>query len=196
MTWPVVPIGMTRQRGIVLFVVLVVLVVMTIASLALIRSVDTGNQIAGNLSFRQAGVQSGDAGIEAARTALLAASAADLEKNESFHGYFATWQDNFDPSTFDWASGQVVNNGLKDAAGNVSTWVVHRMCRQALVYTDPAAGCISTTGTSSTEGVSKAVLSYGKFNRPVETGGNPYYRITVRVVGPRNTVSYVQAVIS
>jgi type IV pilus assembly protein PilX len=61
------------QRGVVLFFTLIALVVMSLAAVALIRSVDTSNIIAGNLAFKQAGTSSGDAGIEAAIAWLSAA---------------------------------------------------------------------------------------------------------------------------
>ena len=53
------------QHGIVLFTVLIALVVLSLASVALVRSIDTGTTIAGNLAFRQAATQAGDAGTEA-----------------------------------------------------------------------------------------------------------------------------------
>jgi len=59
--------GRRGQRGIVIFIALIALVVMMIAGLALMRSVDTGNLIAGNLAFRQRAVHSADGGVEVAR---------------------------------------------------------------------------------------------------------------------------------
>ena len=53
-----------RQRGVVLFISLIVLVAMTLAGVALVRSVDTTNLIAGNLAFKQGATLSGDAAIE------------------------------------------------------------------------------------------------------------------------------------
>lgn len=55
-----------RQRGVVLILTLIVLVAMTLASIALVRSVDTGNVVAGNMAFKQGSAHAGDAGIEAA----------------------------------------------------------------------------------------------------------------------------------
>ena len=59
-----------RQRGVVLIIALIALVIMTLAALAMIRSVDTSNLIAGNMAFQQAATHSGDSGIEAAITWL------------------------------------------------------------------------------------------------------------------------------
>ncbi|HLB44195.1 MAG TPA: hypothetical protein VJK49_02320, partial [Candidatus Limnocylindrales bacterium] len=66
------------QRGVVLFIALIVLVAMSLAGVALIRSVDTGSVIAGNIAFRQTAMHVGDNGIEAARTWLLGQSSSDL----------------------------------------------------------------------------------------------------------------------
>src|SRR3989304_2733091 len=58
------------QKGMVLFIALIVLVAMTLAGLALVRSVDTANVIAGNLAFQPSTLQAGDRGVEAAVPAL------------------------------------------------------------------------------------------------------------------------------
>ena len=55
-----------HQQGVVLVIALIILVAMTLAGIALVRSVDTTNIIAGNIAFQQAAVHSGEAGAEAA----------------------------------------------------------------------------------------------------------------------------------
>ena len=42
-----------RQRGVVLFIALIVMVAMSLAAIALFRSVDTANLVAGNQAFKQ-----------------------------------------------------------------------------------------------------------------------------------------------
>ena len=59
-----------QQRGISLFVALTALLLMTVAGLSLMRSVDTANQIAGNMAFRSAGLNASDLGLEAAAAYL------------------------------------------------------------------------------------------------------------------------------
>ncbi len=58
------------QKGVVLFIALIVLVALTMAGIALVRSVDTANIIAGNLAFKEGTLQAADLGVEAAVTAL------------------------------------------------------------------------------------------------------------------------------
>jgi type IV pilus assembly protein PilX len=52
--------GPPSERGVVLLVALIILVALTLAGVALIRSVDTANIIAGNLSFRESAVHAGE----------------------------------------------------------------------------------------------------------------------------------------
>jgi len=60
------------QRGVVLLIALIMLVAMTLAGIGMMRSVDTGSVIAGNLAFKQATLNSSDAGISVAFSALAA----------------------------------------------------------------------------------------------------------------------------
>ena len=51
-----------KQRGVVLLIALIILVAMTLAGIGMMRSVDTGSVIAGNLAFQQATMQANDQG--------------------------------------------------------------------------------------------------------------------------------------
>lgn len=177
-----------RQRGVVLFIALIVLVAMMLAGIALTRSVSTGLLIAGNLAFQESATSGGDGGIEAAR-AWLTAQSADTLRVDQARGYIANWSTTFDPATFDWAAqGQTVGT---DAAGNTVEYVIHRLCRNSNESANaPGQQCVTlqTTGASG----SKAGASYGSMSL---TGSlQVYYRVTARVTGPRNTVSYVQSI--
>lgn len=61
-----------KQRGVVLLIALIILVVMTLAGIGMMRSVDTGSMIAGNLAFKQATLNANDAGTRAGFNALAA----------------------------------------------------------------------------------------------------------------------------
>jgi Tfp pilus assembly protein PilX len=61
-----------KQHGVVLLIALIVLVAMTMAGIGMMRSVDTGSLIAGNMAFRQAAANANDAGISAGFNALVA----------------------------------------------------------------------------------------------------------------------------
>jgi len=185
-----------RQRGAVLFIALIVLVAMSLAGIALIRGVDTTNLIAGNLAFKQNATHGGDWGIEQARTWLQAQVAANLY-NDVPGQYYAAMQTgadftNTDPSRpeFDWA-----NNAFDlgaDPAGNPEVrYVIHRMCD--LAGNPGSVNCVRTT-TGGTSDSTKGGATYGGAALP--STSQIYYRITARVTGPRNTVSYVQAMVN
>jgi hypothetical protein len=62
------------------------------------------------------------------------------------------------------------------------------MCAESAKTVD-GTDCFKIASTSS--GSTKGGSSYGQ--TPLAGSAQPYYRITARVEGPRNTVSYVQA---
>jgi Tfp pilus assembly protein PilX len=185
-----------RQRGAVLFIALIVLVAMSLAGIALIRGVDTTNLIAGNLAFKQNATHGGDWGIEQARAWLQAQVAANLY-NDVPGRYYAAMQTgadftNTDPSKpdFDWT-----NNAFDlgpDPAGNPEVrYVIHRMCE--LAGNPGSVNCVRTT-TGGTSDSTKGGATYGGAALP--STSQIYYRITARVTGPRNTVSYVQSMVN
>lgn len=59
------------QRGVVLLITLIILVAMTLAGIGMMRSVDTGSIIAGNMAFRQAAANAGEAGTQVAFNYLI-----------------------------------------------------------------------------------------------------------------------------
>jgi type IV pilus assembly protein PilX len=180
-----------HQRGAVLFIALIVLVAMSLAGIALIRSVDTANLIAGNLAFKQNATHGGDWGAEQARVWLQAQSAATLY-NDIPGRYSAAMQSGLDftatdPSApdFDWNANSF--DAGTDPAGNQVHYVIHRMCDFA--GNPGSVNCVRTT-TGGTVGGTQGGATYGGAALP--STSQIYYRITARVTGPRNTVSYVQ----
>src|SRR5206468_1502002 len=90
-----IPRGASREHGVVLMIALIVLVAMTLAGLGIIRSVDTGTLVAGNISFRQSALSSTDAGVEQA-VAWLTTNTGNLNFDVPSAGYYSTRQDNVD----------------------------------------------------------------------------------------------------
>jgi type IV pilus assembly protein PilX len=178
------------QQGAVLFIALIVLVAMSLAGLALMRGVDTGVLIANNLAFKQSATMAGDLGVEAARTWLLANAGATLQNDQpgvaNGNGYWSTSQDSLDLiNAYDWTT--AVNVGT-DAAGNQVSYVIQRLCDASGPTT--AANCLKSS-SSTAAASSKGGATYGTYAISAPT--DAYYRVTVRVIGPRNTVSFVQA---
>lgn len=190
-----------RQTGAVLFIALIVLVSMMLASIALVRSVDTANVIAGNLAFKQATLQAGDFGVEAAVTALPNIIATTLDANVTGSGgtywYYATRRDtdaNGVPTTreagsvgaatpINWTTVPVATT----VAGNAVRIVIDRLCRGPAPVADIQENCFHEGSTSG--------RSYAIGRKPITAVTTVYYRVTAQVTGPRNTVSMVQAIV-
>lgn len=198
------------QQGVILVIALIVLVAMTLAGIALVRSVDTATMIAGNLAFRQSATNSGDGGVEAAVT-WLNGNSGSLEADSGSNGYYATDQRCLDltgngtqPSSgctppytvLDWSSASSVKTlASTDAAGNTIAYVIHRMCDSAGPLNGATCATEQTSQAGSSQGGSRQMTTYqpGTWTSVANIG---YYRITVRVAGPRKTYSYVQAIVS
>jgi len=192
------------QQGVVLFIALIVLVAMSLAGIALMRSVDTNVLVAGNLAFRQANTMYGDAGVEAARGWLSANSGllSDNQPGGALH-YWANWQTGLDfigataatSDDYDWS--QAASAAAPDPAFIIA-YVIHRLCGNAGDPATPAANCMRTAsggaGGGTAGGGTKGVVAYGTQALPGTS--TIYYRVTVRVSGPRNTLSYVQAILN
>ena len=184
------------QEGLVLFIALIVLVAMSLAGVALMRSVDTGTVVAGNMAFKQSAIMVADRGTQEAVKWLSDNSAGTtLQMTNPSKGYFSsrpvsekadTW---FDPAS--WAESVAVNGGAPDAAGNVTRYVIHRMCTLPDVpynSSGPDNECALYFATGSgTTGGSMAVGAPQFIGTP-----QLYYRVTTRVEGPRDTVTVIQ----
>ena len=199
-----IPLGRSKraaavpgQRGIVLMMALVVLVAMTLAGIALLRSVYTGNRVAGNLAFQQSATQSADIGVERAIAWLEAQAGTTLYENSAANGYFAkredpksdqSWED-FWEDLEDLKPANIIKLPKNAATGNTVSYVIHRLCSDV---GDPATGisCSVRPAGSQQDGNCKCT------EIPVEVIKQQYYRITARVAGPRNTVGFVQAVVA
>jgi type IV pilus assembly protein PilX len=205
-----------RQQGLVLIIVLIVLVAMTLAGIALMRSVNTSTLVAGNLALRQAAAQEGDTGTEYAITWLQNnAGGTALNQNILQNGYFASYAfDSSNPGsgqTWDafWSTldptpvarpvtGTAVNSGsvwtlpTDTATGNTVSYIIQRLCSGQYAPTDTKNNTCVTSPTSTTAQGD----SYGVGATQFISSSQIYYRITSRIEGPRNTVSYVQTYVA
>ncbi|HEY0587916.1 MAG TPA: hypothetical protein VGD52_17410 [Pseudoduganella sp.] len=196
------------EQGVILPITLIVLVAMTLAGIALLRSVDTSAVIAGNLAFKQSATASGDAGVEAAIAWLIQnAPTGALDQDMPANGYYATRQDALDltgnkrlpestaDDDLDWNNDNFVTKLQADAAGNEVAYVIHRMCDG----TGPLDARTCSTQQMFKKGQDEGSQGAMEGYRPPKfdsSATRAFYRITARVTGPRNTTSYVQAVVS
>lgn len=211
-----------RQQGTSLVFALMALVVLSLAAVGLVRSVNTGALIAGNLSFKRDTTLSATAAAEQAITWLQAqaAVASALDADNPAAAYFASAKDGLDVTGSSTSAGrpmQVVNwdgrcQGLPSASfsscdvipfvgtavnGNRVQWIITRLCDF-----DGVMGPANPKGSNLCSKPASEKLS-GAIERGQLTGGKrltpviatPYYRIVTRVEGPRNTVSFVETIV-
>jgi type IV pilus assembly protein PilX len=190
-----------RQRGVALMIALIALVALTLAGIAIMRSIDTGNLISGNMSFQQAALQQTDVGVEAAFIALPNIVSSSKNTNIA-NQYFATWTRDDDNtmgvrSSINWAS--VPCRTRTNATVTCSDqdyqvrYIIERLCAEqtpgSTQVTNTQTYCYADIGSG--KGGSK-----GAFSAAFTSVDAIYYRITVQVTGPRNTRAYSQAVIA
>lgn len=194
-----------KQQGLVLFLALVALVVLSLAAVALIRSVDTNTLIAGNLSFKQTATASGDIGVETGIAWLSATNLANSGKNvytdlthafnltDTTRGYYSSFDTALDLKT-DGPWNAITNvPEVIDASNNRVRYIIQRMCRtnNAVVSIDD---CLFSGAEKDINGKNVKLLQEicdGQGCPPA--GSSPQLRITSRTLGPKNTVSYIQA---
>lgn len=206
----------TTQSGMVLIVVLISVVMMTMAAMALVRSIDTGALIIGNLAFRQAATAAADKAVERAVNVLqgkIAGSASYTDDASASSAYYATSLESLDMTGNSTATTRVLadwdNNSCAYAAagsyaackaastpvtegGYTTSFIIMRMCKTAGDHNLTTNNCAKPLSSSSTgESAKKGELKYGEDKRFMPASG-PYFRVVVRSRGPRNTTSYTE----
>ena len=195
-----------------LLIALVMLVAMTLVGISMLRSVGAGAGIAGNLAFRQNATSVADLGVEIGRAWLVNTGATNpLNLNAdavAASGYFSCWYSDcaakteFNPLTYNWDNSRRLVNADsaiitaltgRDDTGNEIRYVIHRLCDltgEVLPENNPGQKCANFTDYSSLG--SKGGAGYGQALSSL--ADQPYFRLTARVAGPRNTLSYVQVI--
>jgi hypothetical protein len=203
-------------RGVSLVFSLVTLAALSLTAVALIRSVDTGSTILGNLSFKQ--------------DTALAADEATRQANIGANGYIASNVPLLDPTgssantaraVIDWASDpanptcsaypansytggclpsraaeqQATGAGPGGMANGVTArWVIVRLCASP---GDPATvSCARPLVASTGESIERDELGGGgKGRAPPPAALSQYFRIIVRAQGGRKTVTYTETIL-
>lgn len=211
-----------RQRGVAMIFALLTLVAMSLAAVALVRSVNTGAQIAGNLSFRQDATANADRVAQEAIEMLFAKLSADAEslnENIAGTGYYASTPAKLDPTgnarTGDptraliaWDANYCGTYPSSDRAScshapatssasltatNTASYIVFRMCESAGSVDLSTTGCATTSAIVSN--TCQGAINYENEGKcPTGAGITPYYRIVVRISGPRNTTSFTETI--
>jgi Tfp pilus assembly protein PilX len=184
-----------RQRGVVMFVALIVMVAMALAALALIRSVDTTTSVVGNLGFRQASILPANAAVEEVVAAMFEKKLIDLTRNDITQNYYAAKQANEDsrgiPKQLQKQSNFTLTRILTPGGGNEVRYVIERMCQ--------GEGPVAPAGTEwyplNCDMLKPKVGGTTTAEEALTANPYPFYRLTVRVDGPRNTASFVQVML-
>lgn len=188
-----------QQRGVVLFIALIALVAMMLAGVALVRSVDTANVIAGNFAFKESTLSQTDQATEQAITDLpgLVGTRGDTAVANQYLPVKSAVDSLGLPTGVDWSAVAVQHD---NSTGNDKQYVVERMCDQV-----PAAGTVAAHApdqTNRTEVTDYCITApqcspgVSINSPPICVAGDINYRITTRVTGPRGTVSVVQSVVT
>lgn len=198
-----------RQRGIVVFVALIAVVLLSLAAVGLMRSVHTSTLVVGNLAFRQSAQVLAASAVERAIFEMFPPSAviADLTAHNLGRNYFAFVCRT--PATLPCQGGED-RNGIPFAlrgdpavnyaplgaqvitdapSGNVARYVIERMCDE------DALGKAATPNDCEMIPPKQSTAKETQLRKGIALPKIPYYRVTVRVDGPGNSVAFSQAMI-
>jgi type IV pilus assembly protein PilX len=203
-----------QQQGIVLIIALVAVVAMTFAVYAMMRLSTSSLGVAGNIAFKKNATSAADRGVEDAIAFITPQSAIALG-SDAAPRYYATWNagagTEFNPLTHDWSTANAHQVTTDDGYGNNIMYVIHRLCANLGSPTAFTQECVrpsilnnkggsgtSRSGGATAGGGSGGVVGTGGSGTVVGAAASlpgAYYRITTRVAGPRNTLSYTQVII-
>lgn len=211
----------TGQRGVSVLFALITLVVLSLGAVALVRSVDTGTLLLGNLGFKQDALAASSVGTEAA-IAWLETPPGSLDSAQAAFGYSAVAIPALDPTGREVATGKESltlvdwdSNGCKYAGlagreptcvqagpeiqgkgGNKVRYVITRLCAME-GPPDAANDCVMPVVNSSGGGTTtqRGGISYSHAYRQTGRSISTYYRILTRTEGVRGTVSYTETLV-
>ncbi|MEW9900151.1 hypothetical protein ABWL39_16140 [Chitinivorax sp. PXF-14] len=181
-----------HSAGVVLFASLIVLIIVTLAVLSTIRRVDSSNMLAGSLAFRQAALAATEQGFDRAYRVLMGSAAASLQNNGTGNGYRASATN----TDVNWRSEDTWANAstrVTDSGGNQQQFLIERLCSAS---GDPAANLAIQCARAGAGVAPSSLMEHTQeaFVPPVTAP--IIYRITVRVLGPRNVTSIAQAFVT
>jgi type IV pilus assembly protein PilX len=198
--------GPHRQKGVIATLIAVIVLVATLlAAIALMRSVDTSNTIAGSLSFRQGALQEAELAYQNAKTqgaldGVFVPPGGDTDHPDV--GYYSSIQPHLfrqdlpdilsNPAVpFVYPGAQALTGVALTNSVNSVHFVVERICPTPGPATPNI--CIvpgtAISGGSSSNSTSDPGIPFNT------TGSAAAFRLTVRVDGPKGTVAYVQTII-
>lgn len=210
-----------HQEGFVLLMALVIMVIITLSAVAMITSLRGGISASGNIAFRQAATRAADVAVDGAFRWVQTQMAVATGLNSDIAAaatprYYATMfgadsgckkdgvTNVFTPQQYRFSDTVTGADGFPCAAlvagnpaGYTLYYVVHRMA-SAAGSACPAALCLAPPFAAAAAGVAAGCSmdpTSASFCGAAAAGANSlvYYRITIKVVGPRQNNRYIQA---
>lgn len=206
-----------RQRGLSLLFALLALAAISLAAVALVRSVDTGSVVIGNLGFKQDATAAAGQAAEQAIGWLVAHAGTDLHNDNVAVGYYASSLDALDVTgsgsssatraVVDWGadgcsayakvgfaacltpSPEIVLNG----GANRARFVIARLC--AAEGSPAVVDCAFPFTSAFSSGGNKGVVDYKAGKAMLAMSSQQYYRIVVRAQSARGTVSFTETIV-
>lgn len=213
--------GRSRQVGASLLFALITLVALALAASALVRAVDTGAIVLGNLGSKKATAIAADRATQMAIQTLAGMTAGAREIDAANQGYYATSKEDYDITGFDRteASRKLVNwevdgtcayasSGTCDAltrptdevtvdaaAGLKARWMITRLCSGAGAVAAATNNCAVPLKGTFQKDQGTGEKSYSQVQQSI-SNPHAFFRIVVRVTGPRNAVTYTETIIN
>lgn len=191
------------QRGISLVFAMIALAALSLAAVALVRSIDTGVLVLGNVGLKQSATISAD---QATRQALdwLNANAAALGADLPANGYYATVNTQLDVTgtqesnatrdLVDWngdgcdyAAAGTYRNCITPAIGNDvngyrARYVISRLCTTVGEPDATGNSCAQPLMAQELKSADQGVSTYSNSQTsPTVQSTSPYYRVVVRM---------------
>lgn len=209
-----------RQRGLSIIFALLALLAMSLGAVALVRSIDGGTLVLGNLGFKQEATASTDRGTQAA-IEWLTTNAASLDSHNTANGYYATAHDNLDATgqlssradraLVDWNDDNCAYaNGAESTQCTLTPrtvvsasdtepvtlrYAIFRLCTQTAAPTATGNVCAKPASANVGPAADKGNLSYAKPEPLTAEGTGNLYRIVVQATGARNTSSITETIV-
>lgn len=207
-----------RQQGASLIFALITLVALMIAAVALVRSVDSSSKVLGNIAFQKDATVAADKATQAAIVTLRGPGFDSTAHGADASGYYASTPagTNIDVTGYqspsdtaralvDWdrnscayatassyASCTYLPSDAITVNENSARYVIFRIC-QATGASSGTNCAKPLTGTKVEEG---GAIGDGDAETPAPVKGiGQYYRIVVRVVGARESVSFTETIV-
>ncbi|MGM9483692.1 pilus assembly PilX family protein [Roseateles sp. NT4] len=197
-----------QQRGIVLIFALITLVILLIGAVAISRSINSSQFAVGNIGFKRDLTNQGERALQAAMDAVRAGGQLDTVTKRNANLLAANYSATLLPTNAQGIPTALLASDTAFAAvgtaaditpagtGVTIRYVIDRLSTAAGACTSATCTMVnqSVFGGSSSEWINSQTNSGAANNaNPSAVPEQPIFRITVRVKGPRNTLSFFQS---